>query len=449
MKKFLITLLILFTIILIAYFSYLKSNLMVVNGYAAKNLCSCVFVAGIDEEVAQEIDLGFSFIGYANTSVNYDEKSTTSNVWGLAPRKAIYREGIGCVLLNELEEGLLRNQTFDPTLEPVDSLANWYERTDSVEIISEEQSQRVSALIAEVMKNDDEKTINSRAMVVLYKGRLIGEGYEEGFDKDSRLLGWSMTKSLTSTMAGLMIRDGYFSLDTKAPVTEWGGTEKEAITYRDLIQMSSGLKFEEDYASLSDANIMLWISDTMGIQTIDNPLEAAPGEKWYYSSGTSNLLMKLMRGYFPDQNSYLDYLNQELFNRIGAYSMIIEPDGSGHFVGSSFGWGTARDWARIGQVYLDSGRWQGEQILPQDWVAFVQQEPKDPEAKNVYGGHFWLSQKESGVASDAYFMNGFHSQMVIIIPSEELVIVRLGVDYNGKFGFSDFVEDLVEVIRAG
>jgi len=447
MEKLFIILFTLILIVLVAYFTYLKPNFQVVNGYAAKNLCSCVFVAGHEEKAVKEIDLGFSFIAMANTSVDYQSKSTTSDMWGLVPRKAVYRDGIGCVLVNELSETELLSQTFQPTFSKYDSLENWFEFPDSLAILSDEQSEELQMVINEAMKNDEEKTINTRALVVLHKGQLVGESYEEGYTKDSRLLGWSMTKSITSTMAGLLIRDGKFALETPAPIASWSGTPKEGITYQNLLQMSSSLEFEEEYGSYSDANKMLWISDTMGVVTVGKSLIADPGEKWYYSSGTTNLLMLLMRQYFDSQEAYWDYLNQELFNRIGANSFIIEPDAAGNFVGSSFGWATARDWARVGQLYLNNGNWAGEQILAESWVEFVQQSPDDPESKDVYGGQFWLNKVHPGMPEDSYFMNGFHGQRVIIIPSKELVVVRLGVDYNGSFDFDGFVNEIITVIE--
>lgn len=447
MKRLLIILLIVVTASLVTYFTYLKPNFQVVNGYAAKNLCSCVFVAGIEEETVKSIDLGFSFIAMADTKVDYETRSTTSNLWGLVPRKAMYRPGLGCVLVNEIDEEILKKQSFKPTLERVDSLESWFERVDTTDLLSDEQSARINEIIHSAFENDPDQTINTRAVVVLYRGQLIGEDYAEEVSMDTRLLGWSMTKSLTGTMAGLMIADGLFTLDTKAPIDDWIGTKKERITYRNLLQMSSGLKFEEEYASYSDANQMLWISDTMGVATVDKPLEAEPGEKWYYSSGTTNLLMMLMRGYFDNHNDYLDYLNKKVFNRIGAYSFLIEPDGSGNFVGSSFGWATARDWARMGQLYLNEGSWGGEQVIPQSWVKFVQESPNDPEAEGRYGGQFWLNKTHPDMPEDAYFMNGFHGQRVIIIPSEDLVVVRLGVTYNGNFDFDGFVNRILAVIK--
>lgn len=418
-----------------------------VNGYAAKNMCSCVFVAGLDEAMVREIDLGFSFIGYASKKIDYERKRTSANLWGLAAREAIYRPGLGCVLINEVDEEVLSQQRFTPTFEQADSLVNWFDWIDTVEVITAEQSDRLDQVIATAFQNDPDKIINTRGVVVLYQGQLVGEGYANGLHENSRLLGWSMTKSLTSTMAGLLARDSLLDIEDLAPVSSWLGTNKENITYTNLLQMSSGLEFEEEYGSYSDANEMLWISDTMGLVTVDQPMEADPGEKWYYSSGTTNLLMLLMRDFFSDQDAYLDYLNQELFNRIGAYSMMIEPDAAGNLVGSSFGWGTARDWARVGQLYLNNGRWGDEQILPEEWVSFVRQPPADSRASNMYGAQFWLNKPHPELPEDTYYMGGFHGQRVFIIPSEELVVVRLGVTYNGNFNFDQFVNQIIEVIK--
>ena len=447
MKKLLIVLSVILVIVLVLFHWLLKPNLQVVTGYAAKNLCSCVFVAGFDEAMAKEVDLGFSVIALANKAVNYEEKSATSNFYGLVRRKAIYRPGLGCVLLNEVTEETLSQQSFEPGLEHRDSLKNWFEWTDTTQLLTGAQDRQVAEAIEKFFnENDPQNPKNTRGIVVLYKGRLIGEKYAKGVDKNTPLLGWSMTKSITSTMAGLMIRDGYFKLSDQAPVPDWAGTPKEAITYRDLLQMSSGLEFEENYGGYSDANKMLWISDTTGIATIPQPLIGKPGELWYYSSGTTNLLMHLMRGYFDTHEAYLDYLNRQLFNKIGAYSFLIEPDGAGSFVGSSFGWASARDWARVGQVYLDRGYWNGESVVPESWVQFVQEDAKD--AKDVYGGQFWLNNPHPGLPEDTYYMGGFHGQRVIIIPSEDLVVVRLGVTYNASsLDFDGFVNEVIGVLH--
>lgn len=448
MRKRPLTLLFFVATIVFFYHWLAKPSLMIATGYAAKNLCSCVFVSGTPEEIAKEVDLGFSFVGMTSKKLYWKDKYATASLLGLAKRKAIYRgTTLGCVLINDLNEYTLKKQTYNYSEEYNERMATWFEWTDTVDILSPQQEEQVQASIDKFFaENDPDKPKNTRGIVVLYKGQLIGERYAEHVDYMTPLLGWSMTKSITSTMAGLMIRDGYFQLNDRVPVPEWKGTDKEKITYKNLLQMSSGLEFEENYGGYSDANRMLWLSDTVGTETIPVPLEADPGEKWYYSSGTTNLLMYLMRGYFENDQAYYDYLRQQLFSKIGAPTFIIEPDGSGTLVGSSFGWASARDWARVGQLYLNNGYWDGESVIPESWVQFVQEDAKD--AKDVYGGQFWLNKPHPDLPEDTYYMGGFHGQRVIIIPSEELVVVRLGTTYDASIlNFDGFVNEVIETIK--
>ncbi|MEQ9302161.1 MAG: serine hydrolase [Cyclobacteriaceae bacterium] len=449
MKKVVIITLIIVGTVFGLFNIYLKPMLPVLTGYAAKNLCSCVFVAGIDEEQAKAEDLGFSPIALASASVDYDSKSATANVWGLSERKAIYREGLGCVLVNDVPETTLAAQSFTPSRTPKDSLLNWFSINDTIDVMSDNQSSRIEGIIAQAFEEDDpEKLKNTRAIVVLYKGQLIAEKYAEGITQDTRLMGWSMTKSLTATMIGLLDQEGRLDIDDIAPIPEWQNDNRSSITIKHLLNMSSGLSFWENYEQRSDANIMFWESDSMGSYALSQPLEGTTGSPWYYSSGTTNILATMAQRFFNSQDDYLDYLNTRVFDKIGAYSMLIEPDGSGAYVGSSFGWATARDWARIGQLYLNKGQWAGEQILDPEWIDFV----KTPTAGSDgwYGGHFWLNAggRYPDAPRDIYSMDGFHAQKVFIIPSEELVIVRLGLTYNEPdFDFNVFLSELIEVLN--
>ena len=349
--------------------------------------------------------------------------------------------------VNDLDESTLKSESYNDTSPNSVRMQTWFEWTDTLDLISPDQEQQIQKSIDKFFAEEDpENPKNTRAIVVLYNGQLIGEKYAAHVNYMTPLLGWSMTKSITGTMAGLMIRDGYFKLNDPAPIAEWRGTPKEKITYKHLLQMSSGLAFEEEYGGYSDANRMLWLSDTMGIATIPKSLEADPGEKWYYSSGTTNLLMHLMRGYFDTDQNYYHYLRKELYSKIGASTFTIEPDGSGTLVGSSFGWASARDWGRVGQLYLNNGYWDGQSILPESWVSFVQEDARD--AKDVYGGQFWLNNPHPGLPEDTYYMGGFHGQRVIIIPSEELVVVRLGTTYNSSIlDFDGFVNEVIDIIN--
>ncbi len=448
MSKRPVILFIILILFIVFYQWFLKPTLMIATGYAAKNLCSCVFVSGTPEEIAREVDLGFSFVGMTSKKLFWKEKYATASLFGLAKRKAIFRgPTLGCVLLNDLDESTLKNQTYQYSGAYNERMDTWFEWTDTLDLINAQQEQQITQSIHKFFEEEDpENPKNTRAIVVLYKGQLIGEKYADHVDNMTPLLGWSMTKSITSTMAGLMIRDGHFQLNDPAPVPEWKGTPKETITYKNLLQMSSGLAFEEEYGGYSDANQMLWLSDTTGIVTIPKPLEADPGEKWYYSSGTTNLLMQLMRSYFDSDQDYYHYLYTQLFKKIGATTFLIEPDGSGTMVGSSFGWASARDWARVGQLYLNNGYWDGESVLPASWVSFVQEDAKH--AKDVYGGQFWLNNPHPGLPEDTYYMGGFHGQRVIIIPSEELVVVRLGTTYDASIlDFDGFINEVFTALK--
>lgn len=449
MKKAAIIILIIIGTVVGLFNIYLKPMLPILTGYAAKNLCSCVFVAGIDESQAKSEDLGFSPITLATASVDYATKSATANAWGLSERRAIYREGLGCVLINEIPEATLASQSFTPSRTPQDSLLHWFSINDTIEVINDQQREEIEQIIAQTFIEDDaEKLKNTRAVVVLYKGQLIVEKYAEGINKDTRLLGWSMTKSLTATMIGLLHQDGQLDINAPAPIASWQGDNRSSITTKNLLNMSSGLSFWENYEERSDANIMLWESDSMGGYAMSQQLEGKAGSPWYYSSGTTNILATMARQFFNSQSEYLDYLNTRVFDKIGAYSMLIEPDGSGTYVGSSFGWATARDWARVGQLYLNKGQWAGEQILDPEWINFV----KSPTAGSDgwYGGHFWLNAggRYPDAPRDIYSMDGFQGQRVFIIPSEDMVIVRLGLTYNEPdFDFNALLSDIIKVVN--
>ncbi|MEP2026275.1 MAG: serine hydrolase, partial [Reichenbachiella sp.] len=199
-------------------------------------------------------------------------------------------------------------------------------------------------------------------------------------------------------------------------------------------------------ADLSDAVTMLFNSDAIGQYAISVPAESDPGV-WNYSSGTSNIISSQTRRFFKSKKDYLNFPYDSLFYRLGMYSMLIETDATGEFVGSSYAWATARDWARIGQLYLQNGVWEGKQIISKDWISFIQQPAQGSE--QLYGGHFWINSGGHfpNVPLDAYSMNGFHSQRIMIIPSKELVIVRLGVTYKrGDFDFNEWYGQIIDAV---
>lgn len=414
-------------------------------------MCSCVFVAGIDEQKVLKEDLNFDILSLATVNVDYENKSVTASVFGMNPKTAYFQGPTGCALVNKMRPEEAYKYTSDWNIPKYDSLENWFSYIDTVEYFSEAQQAKIAKALGEafIEDNPEAPTKNSRAALVLYKGQLIAEQYAPGFNKDSRLMGWSMTKSLTASMFSMLESEGKVNKTDVTEIPEWQNDERKNITWTHLLHMNSGLRWEERYDNVSDAVLMLFNSDAIGGYAIQMPLESQPDTRWNYSSGTSNIIATTMRRYFNSTDEYVRYPYEHLFYKIGANSMVIETDATGSFVGSSYSWATAKDWARLGQLYLQDGKWAGEQILSKDWINFVNEEA--PNSNGIYGGHFWLNKgmRYPDAPKDLYSMDGFQGQMVFIIPSKDLVVVRLGLTYNeDDFDFNGWLKDIIDAVES-
>ena len=211
------------------------------------------------------------------------------------------------------------------------------------------------------------------------------------------------------------------------------------------MHMSSGLKWNEDYGDVSDVTNMLYRSADCYKIAVNAPYQKKPGSEWKYSSGTSNILSGIMRNMIGNDKVYHEFPYVELFNKIGISSMIIESDAAGNFVGSSYTYATARDWARFGLLYYHDGIWKGDTILPKGWVNYTK--TAAPASKGLYGAQFWLNQSKSmpDVPEDLFSCNGHRGQRVYIIPSRNLVVVRLGFSEEG-FNHNDFLKGILSAI---
>jgi len=294
---------------------------------------------------------------------------------------------------------------------------------------------------------DAEKIKRTRAVVVLYKDRLIAEKYAFGFSAETKLLGWSMTKSITNAVLGVLEKQGEISLEQNKLFKEWENDDRSKITLNNLMQMNSGLEWEEDYNSISDVTKMLFLAEDMpGIQ-LNKPLIGEPNSSWNYSSGTTNLLSGYIRNQFKTHQEYLDFWYSGLIDKIGMNSMTLETDLAGNYVGSSYSWATARDWAKFGLLYLNKGNWNGEQLLNESWVKYSATPTNG--SNGEYGAHFWLNagEKYPNVPKDLFSSNGYQGQYVFIIPSKDIVIVRFGLTENPKFDVDSFLKDLLSAIK--
>lgn len=450
MKKVLTIIGIVFALIFTAFYLLVYPRFIIISGYAAKYMCSCVFVAGIDEQKVIDEDLNFNIISLAKIEVDYDNKSVTASVYGLNPKTAYYQGPTGCTLIHKLAREAAYKYSTDWDTPHYDSLDNWFTYIDTIEYLTSTQVSKIEDAIARAFTEDDPALPkkNTRAALVLHRGQLIGEQYATGFDQNSRLMGWSMTKSLTATMLGLLVDDGKIKIKDRTGISTWQNDGRKNITWEQLIHMNSGLHWEEVYDKVSDAVIMLFNSDAIGQYAMLSPMDFAPETTWTYSSGTANIIATRMADNFKSKDDYVRFLYERLFNKIGMYSMVMETDATGNYVGSSYSWATTRDWAKIGQFYLQKGNWAGEQILSEQWVNFIQQPAKGSEG--IYGGHFWLNKggRFPDLPLDLYSMDGFHGQKVFIIPSQELVVVRLGLTYNpGDFDFNNWLKDIIEAVN--
>lgn len=408
------------------------------TGYVARNACSAVFVADRDPaQIAAEDLAPQSFVSFA---VDRERQRVRASVLGLAARTAVYRPGLGCVLAVDADPELLRAQGFEPPRAAA-SDAPW-PAGDGDGAAPDAPGLDRAALDAAVAAAFDEPNPESprrtRAVVVIHDGVLVAERYAAGFDKHTPQLGWSMSKSVTNALVGVLVGRGVLDVKAPAPVPAWAGDPRQAVTLDQLLRMSSGLEFEERYGMLADATHMLFEVDDAAGFALAKPLAHPPDTVYSYSSATSNIISWIVRRRFSDQGQYLRFPHEALFAPLGMRSAVFETDADGTLLGSSFVYASARDWARFGQLYLQDGVWNGARVLPAGWVDYSRT-PTPTSADGEYAAHFWANAGKPGdpgarrlphLPVDAYQASGFQGQAVLIVPSRRAVIVRLGMTHE-------------------
>ena len=427
MKRVLYGVLILLGLILAGACIYLNSVLPIITGYAAKNLCSDVFISGRNPEEVEAVDLNFSFIKYTKNKVNYDEKSVTSSfLWGRS--KAIFREGFGATLLKDVPEEVLRKAVYPADTDPgyFQDTTAWPLGNTFPDTVTTGIDRAALAGITKSLVNENAYNGNAFAFMVVHEGIPVAEAYKPQFDRNTRFISWSMAKSFTNALTGVLVKEGKMVISQPADIDEWKGDERSSITLNDLLQMQSGLKWNEDYGSRSDVNLMLFNEGDMSKYAITRPLDHPAGTWWYYSSGTANIVCYLIRKEFESDSSLYAFAQDQFFEKIGIKDAVFETDPSGDFVGSSYLYATARDYARFGLLYLNDGVFNGERILPEGWIDYTRTPASD--SKGGYGALFWLNRggEYPSVPPDMYSCEGHDGQMIFIIPSKELIVVILG-----------------------
>jgi CubicO group peptidase (beta-lactamase class C family) len=418
----------------------------IITGYAAKNLASGVFVAHRTQQSMEAIDLNFSFIKFTSNKVDLEKKEVTSRfLW--ASSKAIYIEGFGCTLVRG-DENEIRNRPYTqvalPNINP-DTIA-WPAGDKLADRIPSGINMKIlNAAIANSFA-DTAGTKGTFGVAVAYKNQLVAEQYREGFSKKNKFLSWSMAKSFTHALVGIMVKKGMLDINKPLGFEQWKNDGRKDITLQHLMHMNAGQKWNESYGNLSDVTLMLHKSTDMGLFAIENPLEAKPDSSWVYNSGATNIVNYAMRQKFKSAADYYAFPRTELFNPMGMRSAIFETDATGTFVGSSYIYCTMRDYVRFGLLYLNNGNWLGNQLLPLNWVSNARTEANG--SKGEYGSLFWLnlSNEYPGVPSDLFMCRGHDGQYIYIIPSLQLVVVRTGFSKKGTFNLQAFLASIVKAV---
>lgn len=448
MKK-LIKYLILLALIIIANYVYTTyPKLDIVSGFSSKSVASHLFLAGRDQAFTEKEDNDIPSMGIANSEVDEFSKSVQSTALYIKSRKAIYRDGVGVVLLPEkvaIKQATYLKPNRDKT--PKNLTYPYGDLLQKDTIFQNIDYKKLNNAVTNSFVDTELEIKKTRSVLVVYKNQIIAEKYTNGFDKKSLLLGWSMTKSVTSAVLGVMEKQEMVDLNQTELFKEWRNDERKNISLTNLLNMNSGLEWEEDYNKICDVTKMLFIKPDMSLIQKEKSLIGKSNESWNYSSGTTNMLSGFIRDQFISHQEYLDFWYSELIDKMGMYSMLIETDYSGNYVGSSYGWATARDWAKFGLLYLHRGNWNGEQIINESWIDFSK-EPTNG-SNGVYGGHFWLNagSKFPDVPKDMFSCNGYQGQYVFIIPSKDLVIVRTGLKENPDFNVNNFLSEIISSIN--
>jgi CubicO group peptidase (beta-lactamase class C family) len=417
------------------------SAVRIATGYAAKMVCSYKFLADRDAQLSMQEDVraqGHPIMRFISVRMDATQHTVKASLFGFAGTSiAVARQGTGCALVADGDLVQAKSHVASAATPGDKSTFNTlWPQGDSVE----------ASLQPAVQKLLEDTTLTGpgmRAVVVIKNGRVVAETYGKGFDAQTPLLGWSMTKTVTAGIVGTVVRDGKLRLDQNNLLPQWSNDERKNITLAHLLAMSSGLRFNEEYGDVTDITRMLYLEPDTAAFAADQPLEHPPGTLFSYSSGTTVLLSRIWQNALGSGQSALDYPRRALFDPLGMRTATLEADARGNFVGSSYLFASARDWGRYAQLLLQNGVWNGKVILTPDYVKMMHTPAPASMAKygrREYGqGQLWLRGSPSGtpkgqdpdagfaLPADAYWFSGYDGQNIAVIPSQRMAVIRLGI----------------------
>lgn len=403
--------------------TYLYNAPGVATGIGAKLACSARYVSGFDvEQTSADIAVYSPILGMLDYVYDDAEQSVSASLFGIKTRSASHLPGIGCAL--DYKGDSVRNTIAWPTLQS--PRAAW-PRGNVIFTINDDVQQKLDAMLAA----DNADGHDTRALLVAHKGKIVAESYAPGIDAETPLLGWSMTKSVNALILGHLEMLGDVAVYEKELYPHWRNDPRSDISLENLLQMTDGLDFAEEYDPGYDATKMLFQVRDAAEFTAAKSAARAAGVHFNYSSGTANILADLVQQRIEgDVQADVNFIVNEFFRPAGITSLTYEMDPSGLFIGSSYLYATARDWARIGQIMLNGGEINGTRLVTEDFVA-RSVEPNASENERAYGYQWWLNRGDGilrwpSLPVNAYAAMGNRDQRVTVLPDEELVIVRLG-----------------------
>lgn len=447
MKKIILTLIIVLVIALFAGSGlsprYVINAPGVGTGIGAKLLCSARYVSGFSEEQAFEDLIQYSpILQYLRIAYDDDNRTVRASLLGLSPSTASHVPGIGCY--NDYR-GYDQRHHLEARELPV--FTSHWPHGNRVETINPSIQRQLDTLMA----LDNAEGLNTRALLVVRNGQIVAESYAQGAGPDTPLLGWSMAKSLTGVMIGNLEYRGLLSADEPPGFSAWANDDRAGIQLNHMLTMTDGLDFSELYDPGDDATTMLFTEPSASTYALRRPLAHPPGTRNNYSSGTANLLARV---YFDRTGGTLDASLEDFRRHIAVplsfQHAVFEPDASGVFVGSSYMYASARDWARLGQMMLNGGVLNGHRIVSEDWVQRAVR-PNDSSNYRAYGYQWWLNdgdQRRSwpDLPVDAYAAMGNREQTMMVIPSADTVIVRLGWT-SGRYPTNQRFADILQALN--
>lgn len=461
---------ILFVVLIGAVVAFLLVTGIPSNGaaMAAKGVCSAKFVAdrpGDAQQLFNEDILPASpAFKVISVEMNETDRSVTGKFLGMFSRTATLHPNQGCVL------DLPADPAAQPFQTPAMNPAPW-PLGDAVSPVALNAAgvdkAKLQQIVSDAMKESgDPNGINARGIAIAHDGKLVAREAGTGFEVNTPLHGWSMTKTVGGILFAMKANEVGLTPETpvikafpagRTPpwVAQWAGDNRATITIADLLYMRSGLEMQEDYQPWGQVVKMLYGEPNMADWAANHPRYTDDSTRFQYLSAVSNIIAQINQAQFSSNEEYWQYTVDKLYKPLGIDTATLETDTSGTQVGSSFLWASVGDWTKLGQLLADGGKWNGQQIYPATWNKYLNLSGKDSGEGHSYGAQVWLPAREGGdcadnpnVPKDTIAMEGHWGQVVAAIPSKKLVISRLGWTVNkSSFDQCKFIGDVASSFK--